>query len=154
VLYSITLSARARNDSGTPAVTHWPTRASIPERCRLISAIARSIRLRATPRWLRAGSGTFGGRCRCERGNRAKTAGSVSGRNGTNHIIRRQGRPIPFNSNSPTGSTRFTIRAVKQLVQPAYRFRCGASQSRLAWSKALRRRSPRPYASSLRLHRR
>jgi integrase len=36
--------------SGMPAATHWPTRASIPERCRPILAIARSTRPRATPR--------------------------------------------------------------------------------------------------------
>jgi hypothetical protein len=50
------------HSSGMPAATHSPTRASIPEHCRPISAIARSIRPRATPRWLRAGSRTFGGR--------------------------------------------------------------------------------------------
>jgi hypothetical protein len=50
---------------GTPAATHWPTRASILERCRRISATARSTRPHATPHWRRAGSRTFGGSVAC-----------------------------------------------------------------------------------------
>jgi hypothetical protein len=43
---------------------HWPARASIPGRCRPISAIAPSTRPRGTPRWHRGGSRTFGGKRR------------------------------------------------------------------------------------------
>ena len=43
---------------------------------------------------------------------------------------------------------------VMRRVQFAYRFRCGASQSRLAWSAAPQHRSPEPCASSPRRHRR
>ena len=60
--------------SGMPAATRWPIRASTPEPCRPISAIARSTRQRATPRWPRDGSRTFGGRCEQSRGNAASLA--------------------------------------------------------------------------------
>jgi integrase len=49
--------------SGTPAATRWPTRASIPEPSRPILAIAPSIQRRATRRWPRVGSKTFGSGC-------------------------------------------------------------------------------------------
>jgi hypothetical protein len=47
-----------------PAATHWPTRASIPEPCRPISVIARSIRRRAMRHWRRGGLRTSGTECR------------------------------------------------------------------------------------------
>ena len=53
-------SRSTRTCSGMPAATRWPTRASIPEPCRPISAIARSTRRRAMRRWRRAGSKIFG----------------------------------------------------------------------------------------------
>jgi hypothetical protein len=43
---------------------------------------------------------------------------------------------------------------VTRCVQYAYRFRCGASQSRLVWSTTPQHRSPKPSASSPRRHRR
>jgi integrase len=43
------LLARAGDEAKIGFKVHRPTRASIPERCRPISAIARSIRPRATP---------------------------------------------------------------------------------------------------------
>jgi integrase len=78
-------SRSTRTCCATPAAMRWPTRASIPGRCRLTSAIARSTRPRAMPRWRPVGSRTFGGgasSARFEDGPTAKAPPGESGANG------------------------------------------------------------------------
>jgi len=86
-----------------PAATRWRIRASIREPCRPISATARSIRPRVTPRWRQAGSKTSGAGCR-------GSVGRLDDRQaGHNAICIRQGRTkrCDFNRrrNVPSGSS-------------------------------------------------
>ena len=91
-------SRSIRTCSRMPAATRWPIKASIPEPCRAISAIAPSIRPHAMRRWPRVGSKTSGG------GRRAAGATPLP--------VRAIGRRTA--SEASDGTSRFWQRCVHQ----------------------------------------